>query len=147
VLVVVEHRDVELVVQATLDLEAPWSGDVLDVHPAEGRRGRLDEGDDLVDVARGDAQREGVDAREFLEQQRLALHDRHRGLRTDVAEAQDRRPVGHDRDRVALDGQPPRPIGVLVNRRADPGDARGVGRREVVPRLDGTRAITSILPP
>ena len=54
-------------------------------------------------VARHD--REGVDASELLEQHRLALHHRQRCRRPDVAETEDGGPVGHDRDRVALDRQ------------------------------------------
>jgi hypothetical protein len=43
-----------------------------------------------------EADREGVDAGELLEQQRLALHDRHGGLGADVAEAEHRGAVGDD---------------------------------------------------
>ena len=84
--------------QAALDLEAARRGDVLEVDAAEGRRDRLDEADDLVDVVGVQAQREGVDAGEVLEQQRLALHHRHGGRGADVAEAEDGGAVGDDRD-------------------------------------------------
>ena len=50
VLVVVEHRDVEFLAQPPFDLDAAQRGDVLQVDAAERRRGRLDEGDDLVGV-------------------------------------------------------------------------------------------------
>ena len=43
---------------------------------------------DLVDVLRREAEREGVDAAELLEQHRLALHHGHGGLGADVAEAE-----------------------------------------------------------
>ena len=62
VLVVVEDRDVERLLQPPLDLEAARRGDVLEVDAAERRRDLLDELDDLVDVGGVDAQREGVDA-------------------------------------------------------------------------------------
>jgi hypothetical protein len=74
VLVVVEDRDVELRPKATLDLEAPRGGDVLEVDAFEVRSHRPDEGDDLVDVLGVKAQWEGIDAGELLEQHRLALH-------------------------------------------------------------------------
>src|SRR3712207_6849583 len=48
----VEHRDVELLAQARLDLEAARRRDVLEVDPGEPGRDRPDDGDDLVDVLR-----------------------------------------------------------------------------------------------
>src|SRR5262249_48441327 len=48
VLVVVEDRDVQLLAQALLDLEATRRGDVLEVDSAEGRRHVLDGLHDLV---------------------------------------------------------------------------------------------------
>ena len=48
VLVVVEHRDVEQLLQALLDLEALGRGDVLEVDAAEHRGDALDRLDDLV---------------------------------------------------------------------------------------------------
>ena len=109
VLVVVEDRDVELGAQPPLDLEAARRRDVLEVDAAERRRRRLHERDDLVDVLGVEAERERVDAGELLEQQRLALHHRHRRLRADVAEAEHGRAVGDDGDGVALDRQRPAP--------------------------------------
>ena len=124
VLVVVEHRDVELVAQAPLDLEAARGRDVLEVDPAEGRCDRRAERDDLVDVRRREAERERVDAAELLEQHRLALHHGHRGLRADVAEPEHRGAVGDDGDRVLLDRQVPggvRSSAIAWQMRATPG--------------------------
>jgi hypothetical protein len=72
--------------QPLLDLEAVRGGDVLQVDPAEAGRDALDRLDDRVGVTGGDVQadRVGVDVGEGLEQLRLALHDRHGGLRADV---------------------------------------------------------------
>ena len=58
---------------------------------------------DLVGVLGVEADRERVDARELLEEARLALHHRHRRRRADVAEAEHGGAVGDDRDGVALD--------------------------------------------
>jgi hypothetical protein len=78
VLVVVEDGDVEDLAQPLLDLEAGRGGDVLEVDAAVDRgdaADRLDDGVDLVlraGVLRGvDADREGVDVGEFLEQEAL----------------------------------------------------------------------------
>jgi hypothetical protein len=135
VLIVVEHGDVELGAQAPLDLEATRRGDVLEVDAAERRRRRLHERDDLVHVLGIDAQREGVDAGELLEEHRLALHHGHRRLRTDIAEAEHRRAVGDDRHRIALDGQRPRRRRVVVDGHRDAPYARRVSHREIVARL------------
>ncbi len=124
VLIVVEDRDVELLAQAALDLEAARRGDVLEVDPAEARRDRLDRAHDLVDVLRREADREGVDAAELLEEHRLALHHGHGRLGADVAEAEHGGAVGDDGDRVALDGQRVRRSGasaIARQTRATPG--------------------------
>src|SRR6478672_559068 len=132
VLVVVDDRDREALAQLGLDLEAARGGDVLEVDPAEAGRNELDRADDLVDVGRVDADGPRVDVGEALEEGRLALHDRQRRLRADVAEAQHRRPVGDHGDRVALDGQLRHVLRVVGERLADPADARRVGHREVL---------------
>ena len=95
----------------------------------------VDGRDDLVHVLRVEADRQGVDAAELLEQHRLALHHRQRRLGADVAEPEHGRAVGDDGDRVLLDREVPDLRGVLGDRRADAGDARRVRHREVVARL------------
>ena len=90
VLIVVEDRDVQLVAQPALDLEAARSGDVLEVDAAVDRGDGLDDLDDLLGVLGVQADRPGIDAGELLEQRGLALHDRQRGGRADVAEARAR---------------------------------------------------------
>ena len=131
-----------------LDLEAARGGDVLEVDAAEARRQPDDGLDDLLDVGGVEADRDGVDAAELLEQHRLALHHRHRGGRADVAEAEHRGAVGDDGDRV---GHP----GVVLGQRrvrgdglADPGDAGRVGQGQLVGGRRGRRSRRiSILPP
>ncbi len=71
-----------------------------------------------------------------LNRMRLALHHRHRRLGPDVAEPEHRGAVGDDRDRVLLDGQVPGGVAVVRDRLADARDARRVGHREVVARLE-----------
>ena len=133
VLVVVEDRDVELVAQPALDLEAARRGDVLEVDPAVDRGERLDDGDDLLGVLGVQADRPGVDAGELLEQRGLALHHRQGRGRADVAEPEHRRAVGDHRDRVALDRQPAGVLGVARRWPGRPAPRRGcrpgTGRR------------------
>ena len=124
VLVVVEDRDVERLLQPALDLEAARRRDVLEVDAAEPGRDRGDRGDDLVGVGRREADRPGVDAAELLEQHRLALHHRHRRLGADVAEPEHRGAVADDGDGVLLDRQVPdlaTSSAIAVQTRATPG--------------------------
>ena len=137
-----------LLPQPLLDLEARRGGDVLEVDAAEDRGDALDGLDDLLggllDV---EADREGVDAGELLEQQRLALHHRQGGLGADVAQAQHGGAVGDDGHGVALDRQLVDPGRLLGDGQADPGHAGRVGHRQVVAVADRPSESTSILPP
>ena len=119
-----------------LDLEAARRADVLEVDAAE--RGRdVDDGlDDRLGVLGAQADREGVDAAELLEQHRLALHHRHRGLGADVAQAEHGAAVGDDGDRVALDRVLEGLVAVARDRRADARHAGRVGHAEVVAGAD-----------
>ena len=147
VLVVVEDRDVEQLAQPRLDLEAARGRDVLEVDAAVGRGEDLDGADDLLGVLGVQAHRPGVHPGEALEQRRLALHHRHRGGRAEVAEAEHGGPVGDHRDRVALDRQAPRVRRVRRDGLADPGDAGGVGPREVVAVAQADLGLDLSLPP
>ncbi len=136
VLVVVEDRDVELVLQAALDLEAAWRGDVLEVDAAEAGRHQPHGLNDLVRVLGIEADRHGVDVAELLEQHRLALHHGHGGSRADVAQAEHGAAVRDHGHRVRLDRELVGLIRIVVDRHAHAPDARRVGHREVVARLD-----------
>ena len=65
-----------------------------------------------VDIGRVDFQVDGIDIGEALEEDRLAFHHRLGGQRAQIAQAQDGRAVGDDRDQVAL-GR------IVVNARPD----------------------------
>ena len=94
-LVVVEHRDVHLRLQFFFDLEATRCRDVFQVDPAQCRRDVLDNIYDLIHILSFQTDRECVDAREFLEQQRFTIHDRNGRQAADVPKAQDRRTIGY----------------------------------------------------
>ncbi|CAB4731254.1 unannotated protein [freshwater metagenome] len=131
VLVVVEDGDVEQALEPILDLEAAWCRDVLEVDPTEAGCEPHDGLDDLLGVGRVEADRDGVDAAELLEQHGLALHHRHRGGRTDVAQPEHRGAVADDGDGV---GHPRVVLGharVGRDRLAHQGHTRGVGERQV----------------
>ena len=92
-LVIVEHGNIEAGPKSFLNLEAPWSRDVLQVDPTKGGGDSDDGFDDFIDSLRLESDREGVNPSKLLEEHRLALHDRHRRERPQVAEAEDRRAV------------------------------------------------------
>ena len=135
-LVVVEDGDVQRLSQPALDLEAARRGDVLEVDAAEDGRERDDGAHDLVDVLRGEADREGVDAAELLEQHRFSLHDRQSRLGPDVAEPEHRGPIGDDGNRVLLDREGPHLRGIRGDCTRDSGDAGRVRHRQVVTSLE-----------
>ena len=124
VLVVVEDRDVEEVLEAILDLEAGRRRDVLEVDAAEHRGDAHDGLDDLVGGGDVEADREGIDPGEVLEEERLALHHREGAGRADVAEPEHGGAVGDDGDGVLLDRELVGQRGLLLDRGADPGHAR-----------------------
>src|SRR5690606_33291620 len=132
VLVVVEHRDVQLLPQARLDFQAAGSRDGLQDDAAVDRCDQYQGADDLDGALAAQAQRPGVDPGELLEQRGLSFHHRQRCFRTEVAQAEHGRAVGDHGDGVALDREPPGVFRVLRDRGAHPGHAGGVGAGEVV---------------
>ncbi len=130
-LIVVEHGDAHAGLRLLLDLETFGALDVLEVDAAEGRLQRDDDVDELVDIGFVDLDVEHVDAGEFLEQNRLALHHRLAGERADRAEAEHGGAVGQHGDEILADGE----IGGLGriggDRLAGEGDAGRIGEREI----------------
>jgi hypothetical protein len=104
-LIVVEHRNLHALLELRLDLEALRTLDVLEIDAAEGRLQRRHGLDHALDGVGRDFDVEHVDAGELLEQDCLALHDRLRRQRADIAEAEHGRSVGNHRDQIGADGQ------------------------------------------
>jgi hypothetical protein len=88
VLVVVEDRDVELLAEPGLHLEAAGGGDVFEVYAGKAGCNGPGDGDDLLDVLGVQAKRPGVDAGEAFEEGGLAFHHRQCRLTADVAQAE-----------------------------------------------------------
>ena len=130
-LVVMEHRDLHARLELRLDLEALRALDVLEIDAAEGRLQRRHRLDHALDGVGGDFDVEHVDAGEFLEQDRLALHHRLAGQRADIAEAEHGGAVGDHRDQIGAGGQRGRLGGVCGDRLAGGRHARRIGQRQV----------------
>src|SRR5665811_1517203 len=103
-LVVVKNRYVTFLDKAPLHLEAVGRRDVFQIDAAETGFQQLHRAYDVVRVLTVDADRKGVDSPESLEQDRLALHDRHGGTGSDVAQAQYRGAVADYCHRVPAAG-------------------------------------------
>ena len=89
--------------------------------------------DDGVGVFGSQANGIRVDIRKFLEQHRLAFHDRHGRFRADVAQPQHRRTIADNGNRVAFDGQLPSFAAIFRNGLTDPSDTGRVSHRESIP--------------
>ena len=136
-LVVVEHRDVQLFFQPFLDLETAGSGDVLQIDAAEGGSDGLDRRHNLIGILGGQADREGVDIAEFLEENTFSFHDRHGCLGADIAQPQNGASVGDHGHGVGLQRVGVSRVRVLGDDAAGGCDARCVGDGEILPVFDG----------
>ena len=101
VLVVVKDGNVHQLAQALLDVEALRRLDVLEIDAAERRPEVFHRVDEFVRILGPDFEVDRIDVGEALEQHRLAFHHRLGGERAEIAEAENRRAVGDDRDHVA----------------------------------------------
>ena len=129
VLVVVEDGDVAPLLQLPLDLKAAGGGDVLQIHAAEGAGQQVHTVFTISSTSlAADAQGNGVHAAEGLEQDALALHDGHPGLRADVPQAQHGGAVGDHGHGVPPAGQLIALAEVLLDLQAGLGHAGGVGQ-------------------
>ncbi|MNZ97461.1 hypothetical protein D3C78_1166990 [compost metagenome] len=131
VLVVMEYRNVALLDQRTLDLEALGRLDVFQVDAAEGDRDALDGVDEGLRAFRVHLDVEHVDAGETLEQHPLALHHRLGRQRTQVAQTEDRGAIGDDCHQVALAGVLEGQLGIAGDLANRLGNARAVGQGQV----------------
>ena len=134
VLVVMEDRNVHQLAQALLDDEAVGRLDVLKIDAAEGGPEIAHRADELVDVLGVDFEIDRIDIGEALEQHRLAFHHRLRGERPEIAQAQNRRAVGDDRDEIALGGIVIGGVGIFGDLAHRHRDAGAIGERQVALR-------------
>ena len=130
-LVIVKHRDVELIDQRLLDLETMRRRDVFEVDAAKGRGDAHDGLDEFLWALGIHLDIEHIDAGKVLEQHTLALHHRLARQCTHITQPQDRAAVGDNRHQVAL-GR----VLVRIQRIGGDapdwfGDARRVGEGEI----------------
>ena len=127
-----ENRDVTARLQPALDLKAPGRGNVLQIHPAKGAGNQIDGPYNLINIVAPDAQRESIDPSKLLEQDTLALHDRHSRFRPDVSQAQDGRAVCHHQAHVPAPCQVVRTVYILLDLQTGLCDARRIRQGQVM---------------
>ena len=131
VLIIMKHRNLHAPAQFALDDEAFRSLDVLEIDGAEGG---LEGGDDLHQLERIallNLDVEDVDAREFLEQHRLAFHDGLGGQRADGPQPKHRGAVRDDADQVAARGEAKDIERIFDDGLACRGHARRIRQRQI----------------
>ncbi len=131
VLIVMENRDVEDLLELLLDVEALGPLDVLQVDAAEGRFEQLDGADQLVGILGVEFDVENIDVGKALEQNPFSFHNRFAGHGADVAESENRRAVGYDSHQVALGGIVVSRVRILLDLQAGFGNAGAVGQGQV----------------
>ena len=131
VLVVVHDGDVEVLLQALLDVETLGSLDVLKVDAAERGRNLLHSLAELLGVFLGHLDVEHVDAAVDLEQQTLAFHYWLAAHCADVAQSQHGCAVRDDSYQVAFVCVLVNRVGIFLNLQTRIGHARRIGQAEV----------------
>ena len=97
-----EHWNVQRFLQPFFDFKAARRADVLQIDASKARGEPGDGLDDFFCILGVQADGNRVHAGKFLEQDSLSLHDRHGGVRADIAKAQNCRTIGNHSDGVRL---------------------------------------------
>ena len=85
VLVIMENRNIESLAQPSLNFKATRCRNVFKVNSAKAGSNNFNGANDFVHVLGVEADGPRIDIGKFFEQRRLAFHDRHRCLRTNVS--------------------------------------------------------------
>ena len=101
-LVIVEYRNIQLLLQPPLNLKTFRGGDILQIDPPKHRRNLLYCLDDLLRILGIQTYGKRVHPSKLLKQDGLPLHHRDGGLRSDIAQPKDCRAVRHHPHQVAL---------------------------------------------
>ena len=131
VLIVVEHRDLHAPAQFAFDDEAFRRLDILQVDGAESRLQRGNDLNQLLRIALFNLDVEDIDAREFLEQNRLAFHHGLGRQRTNGSEPEHRGAVADHADQIAARREAKHVQRILDNRLACGRNPRRIGERQI----------------
>ena len=103
-LVVVEHRDAHAFGQLFFDVKAFRRLDVFEIDAPQRGFQRRDDVNQLVGIALGQLDVEHIDVSKLLEQAAFAFHDRFARQRSDIAQTQNGRAIGHHTHQIATRG-------------------------------------------
>ena len=132
-LVIVEHRDVQLCFQPFFDLKTAGRGDVLQIDAAKARSNIFHHADDLLCILRIQTDRDRIHAAEFLEQAGLSFHDGHGRIGADIAQTQNGAAVRDNGNGVALHRIFIHSFGMLGDDPAGLCNTGGVGHGQILP--------------
>ena len=130
-LIVMKNRNIHQFAQALFDDETFRRLDVFEIDAAEGRSEVAHGVDEFFRVFGPDFEIDGIDIRETLEQDALALHDRLGRQGPEIAQAENGGAIGDDRDQIALDGVVIGFGGIVGDRMDRHGDAGRIGQRKI----------------
>ena len=102
VLVIMEHGDIQFLLQALFNLKTPWRCDILQINAAEGGGQIADCLNDLLSILGIQTDGKGIHAAELFKEDTLALHNGHSGLRPDIAQTKYRTAIGNHGHQVTL---------------------------------------------
>ena len=129
-LVIVENGDITALFQPSLNFKAAGRRDILQIHAAKAAGKQGHRIDDVLHLFAADAQRDGVHVAKGLEEDALALHHRHTGLRSNISKPQHSGAVCHYCHSVPPAGQIIAFIDILLDLQTRLGYARRVGKRQ-----------------
>ena len=129
-LVIVENRNIAALFQLLLDLEAAGSGDILQVYAAEGACQQSNGIYNFIYVLAAYAERNSVYIAKSLEQDTFTFHNRHTGLRSDIAQTQNCGTVGYYGNGVPAASQVVALIDILLNLQTGLCNTRCISKRK-----------------
>ena len=129
-----ENRDVQILAERLLDQETVRRPDIFQIDAAERRAEVADAIDERIDVFGVDQNVDAVDVGEALEQYGLAFHDRLRRHGAEISHAENRRAIGHNGHEVAFVGVVVCEFRIIGDRLDRHGDARRIGKAQVMLR-------------
>src|ERR1700730_18016898 len=129
-----KDRDGHPFAQLALNFEAFRSFHIFQIDAAKGWLQRRYDSDQTINVIFRNLDVEYIDAREFLEQNRLAFHHGLGSERTYVAKPQYRRAIRYHRNEILPHGERRSLAGIGGDRKARRGNARRIGKREIMLR-------------
>ena len=132
VLVVVEDRDIHLLLEFFLNIEAFGRLDVFEVDAAEGGLEAFHDFDDFIGILGSQIDIVDIDVGEALEKDALAFHDGLTGQSADIAKAEHGRAVADDGHEVVAAGVDGGSLRIPGDFQAGLGNARGIGHRQIL---------------